>query len=210
MNEQHDITISDFLPPLTKDTVPAVVTKGAAKKRKRTVEDDNTNTDELKRRARLFCKCPEQWRSVSKYNPKRLEEFVTEKTYEQDQVLYDGVFDFAHSMYALLLDKLSGGGGYVEQELKSDISLRQCIEVEMANICQFLTNRYKLVALSTIDVTNAKRRQYLEAPPDPEIVEETNGTDNTDNCDQKGPDFMEHPDSRQHGPAADVTSATFS
>jgi hypothetical protein len=58
------------------------------------------------------------------------------------------------------------------------VSLRQCIEVEMSNISQFLTNRYKLAALSTIDVTNAKRRQYLEAPP-PEavIVEEENEAD---------------------------------
>ena len=206
----NDITVNDFLPQVTTDTVPAVVTtKGVSKKRKRT-EDDKTNTDELKKRARLFCKCPEQWRSVSKYNPKRLEEFVTEKTYEQDQVLYDGVFDFAHSMYALLVDKLSGGEGYVEQELKADISLRQCIEVEMSNICQYLTNRYKLAALSTIDVTNAKRRQYLEAPPPDPVVEEINGGTETHSGHEEGRDFMEHTDTSEHGPAADDVGGAFS
>ena len=203
---EHDVTVNDFLPQATTDAAPAVVTKGG-KKRKRT-EDDKTNTDELKKRARLFCKCPEQWRSVSKYNPKRLEEFVNEQTFSQDQVLYDGVFDFAHSMYALLLDKLSGGEGYVEQELKADVSLRQCIEVEMANVCQYLTNRYKLAALSTIDVTNAKRRQYLEAPPPDPVVEEIN--DPPDSCHEEGRDFMEHTDSSQHGPAADDVGGAFS
>jgi hypothetical protein len=205
----NDITVNDFLPQVTTDTAPAVVTK-ASKKRKRTVEDDKTNTDELKKRARFLCKCPEQWRSVSKYNTKRLEEFVNEKTYEQDQVLYDGVFDFAHSMYALLLDKLSGGEGFVEQELKADVSLRQCIEVEMANICQYLTNRYKLAALSTIDVTNAKRRQFLEAPPPDPVVEEINGAESKDSGHEEGRDFMEHTDTSEHGPAADDGGNAFS
>ena len=167
-----DATIREFLPP--PDATPQVVVKHGTKRKKKSVEDKE-NTEDLKRRARLYCKCPEQWRSISRYAPKRLEEFCQEQEFNRDEKMYNGIYEFAHSMYALAMDKLSLGDGYVEQELKADISLRQCIEIECGQLCKYLTNRYKFLALSTVDVTNGKRRQWFECPaPDP-IIEEING-----------------------------------
>jgi hypothetical protein len=192
--------INDFLPSSTDDVMPAVVVKNGAKRKRKAIEDKD-GLDELKRQARLYCKCPEQWRSVSRYAPKRLAEFCQEQQFSRDQQMYDNIFDAAHHMYAFAMDKLSRGNGYVENDLKSDVSLRECIEVELMAVCRFLTNRWKFMALSSIDIANAKRRQWIECPT-PVLVEEING-DDADSCDQDRD--VEH----VAEPAAPVTRSDF-
>ena len=130
---------------------------------------DDTD-DILKQKARLFAKTPEAWRSVSKYSASRLKEYVEENEHRQQQHLYETIFDFSHKIVGLVLDKLSKGDGYVQREVESDITIRQCIEQEMQNWVTFLSNRYKAIACLGIDVVNGKRRQSIEAPP---IIEET-------------------------------------
>ena len=158
-----------------KPTVPvppavAVTTK----KRKRVViADENDNI--LKQKARLFAKTPEAWRSVSKYSAARLKEYVEENEHRQQIHLYETIFDFTHKMVGVVIDKISRADGYVQNEIEADITIRQCIEMEMQNWVQFLSNRYKALACLGIDVVNGKKRQSIEAPP---IIEE-NGSNET-------------------------------
>jgi hypothetical protein len=160
----------DFEPYETKTTTVPPVAVTTTKKRKRVVSDDGD--DLLKQKARLFAKTPEAWRSVSKYSASRLKEYVDEHEHRQQQHLYETVFDFSHKIVGLVLDKLSKGDGYVQREVESDITIRQCIEQELQNWVQFLSNRYKAIACLGIDVVNGKKRQSIEAPP---IIEETDG-----------------------------------
>ena len=154
-----------------KPTIPvppavAVTTK----KRKRVIADEND--DILKQKARLFAKTPEAWRSVSKYSIVRLKEYVEEHEHQQQQHLYETIFDFTHKMVGVVMDKISSADGYVQNEIEADITIRQCIEMELQNWVQFLSNRYKALACLGIDVVNGKKRQSIEAPP---IIEETDG-----------------------------------
>jgi hypothetical protein len=169
--------IDDFLPTAPENT-PVKVTK---KKRKRSEKaEDVEELVELKKKAKFFCRCPEQWTTVSKMSKPRMKDWVAEKEYEKQAELYSTVAEFAHQMFAVVLDKLTRGDGYVETELKADQSLKECLRNELGSIVSYLTNRWRLGALTAIDVTNAKRRQLLERPPasrelEPEDILEING-----------------------------------
>ena len=163
----------DFEPYET--TVPPVAVTTTTKKRKRVIVEDGDDL-QIKQKARLFAKTPEAWRSVSKYSAVRLREYVEEHEHNQTQHLYETVFDFSHKIVGLVLDKLSKGDGYVQREIEADITIRQCIEMEMQNWVTFLSNRYKAIACLGIDVVNGKKRQSIEAPT--VIIEETTDGNN--------------------------------
>ena len=154
--------ISEYFQSTTTDAPsgkPEVVTK---KKRKRdTVSDDVTT---LRQKARLYCTCPQQWKSVSRYSQKRMEEFITEKDFERQQQIYTSVFGFVHQLWALAADTIARGNGHVQRELESDMSLRQSIEAEGTQFVQFLSNRWRLLALTGVDVFNGKKSQRLAEP----------------------------------------------
>ena len=150
----------------------SVVTPVVVSKKKRKRENDDGGLSDLKQKARLYCSCPQQWKSVSKYGLKRMEEFVQEKEFERQQQLFDNIFGFAHQFLALALDTVTKSNGFVQTEIENDLSLRQAIEAEGARFVQFLNNRWKLLALTSVDVFNGKRKQLLAEPPaEPEIVE---------------------------------------
>jgi hypothetical protein len=159
----------DFQPYTPTIPVPPVAVT-TTKKRKRVIVEDSD--DLLRQKARLFAKTPEAWRSVSKYSASRMKEYVEEHEHQQQQHLYETVFDFTHKMVGVVLDKISKADGYVQREVESDITIRQCIEIEMQNWVTFLSNRYKALACLGIDVVNGKKRQSIEAPV---IIEETDG-----------------------------------
>ena len=83
------------------------------------------------------------------------------------------VFDFVHRSWAFALDYVTAGNGYVREELEKDLSLLEAITYEGAQIAHLLTNRYKVLLLSLIDVTNGKKRQIKETPVIEEIYEDT-------------------------------------
>ena len=62
---------------------PVVVQKGnvtpKAPKRKRDTETKTHDTDELRKKARLYCSCAQQGKSVSRYSSQRMTEFVEER-----------------------------------------------------------------------------------------------------------------------------------
>ena len=123
-----------------------------------------TSDDELRQKARLICKCPQQWKSVSKYSTARLSEFVSEHEFAQQNNLHESLFGFVHDMWALCVDKMARGDGFVRNQIKNDLSLRAAFETEGQNFVQFLTNRYKIIALTAIDGFNGKKQQD-EAQP---------------------------------------------
>ena len=134
----------DFEPYETKTTTVTPVAVTTTNKRKRSIVEDGD--DLLRQKARLFAKTPEAWRSVSKYSAVRLKEYIEEHEHNQTQHLYETVFDFTHKMVGVVLDKISKADGYVQREVESDITIRQCIEIEMQNWVTFLSNRYKAFA----------------------------------------------------------------
>lgn len=144
---------------------------GPLRRRKRK-RDDGPEKNDLRQRARLFCKSPEQWRTVSRYSPKRLDEFIKEKQFDQQQVLYDTVFGFIHHVWSFGIDKISGGNGFVQEQLECDISLRQSIEEEGQHFVSLLTNKYKILALTCVDTFNGKKTQRAS---DPEIIQIKDG-----------------------------------
>ena len=125
----------------------------------------------------MYCKCPEQWKAISRYSPKRLSEFINEREFDNQQQLYETIFSFAHRLFAMTMDKMSLGNGHVQTELESDVSLRQAIEQEGSILVQFLTNKWKIAALTSVDVFNGKRQQMLSEPIDEPVIEEISADD---------------------------------
>ena len=169
------MSVDDFFEKIDNEQ-PKQVTAGKKRKAVTVTKEDHTD---LKKRARLYCKCPEQWKAVSRYNTKRLEEFCTEQEFTNQKELYNSIFGFVHSMIGMAMDTVSGGDGHVRDEIESDISLRQAIEHEGSHFAQLLSNRFKILALTLIDTYNGKQKEIKQRPPVP-IIEEVPDESNTD------------------------------
>jgi hypothetical protein len=165
MDDQQDI--SAFM---------ASEVKSETKNKKRKLRESAPD-DDIKQRARLLCKSQQEWKTVSRYNPVRMQEFIDEHTFNQQTMLHDSVFGFVHDMWALCVDKLFVGDGYIREQIKNDLSLRAAFEHEGQNLVQFMTNRYKIAVLTVVNGCNGKKRQQ-EAQP---VVIEVNGTDCPEN-----------------------------
>ena len=120
--------------------------------------------EDLRKRAQLFCTCPEMWRSVSRYSKERMETFVQENEFRQQQSLQLQVFDFVQRGLAFVTDKLSGGGGYVQEQIENDQNLRTAIQAEAGNFISLLNNKVKLFALMASDTCVGKMNQQLKEP----------------------------------------------
>ena len=147
--------MDDFFPP-NKETAQVTI-------KKRKVEKPIIDED-LRKRAQLFCTCPEMWRSVSRYNKERMETFVQENEFRQAQALQLQVFDFMQRGLAFVTDKLSGGGGYVQEQIENDQNLRTAIQAEAGNFISLLNNKVKLFALMASDTCVGKMNQTLKEP----------------------------------------------
>ena len=160
-----DVSVDRYMAATTTQPQPVV----KALKRKR--DNAETNT-ELKQKARLLCQCPEQWKSVSRYSDQRLMEFVQEKQFDQQRHLYNTVFGFTHTLWALAMDIILKGNGFVKQQIENDLSLRDAIEEEGVNFVSLFNNRCKFMALTTVDCFNGKRQQ-LVSQPETIVIEES-------------------------------------
>jgi hypothetical protein len=158
--------------PPTAPQTPAVVVTSGGKKRKKPASPPIAGVSELKQKARMLCGSPEQWRSVSRYPTSKLTEWVESKEFDRTSAFQESVFGFVHKTFALILDTVARGDGYVEEELLADQTLKSALIEEMYGLVGFLTNKYRIIALTTADCTHAKRRQWKEAPPPPVIIEE--------------------------------------
>ena len=139
-------------------------------------EDKREDNEEMKQKAKLYCKCTEQWKIISKYNPDKLKTWVEEKEFDQIKALHETIFSYATRVIGYGLDKMCKGDDYVDQEIQNDISLRESIEIECANWVQFLSNRFRIVTLLGVDIANGKLKQIKENKSTIVITEE-NGSD---------------------------------
>lgn len=190
------MSVSEYMADISTEPV---VEEVKAKKRKRE-QPDESELAALKQRARVYVKCPEQWKCIGRYNAKRLTEWLEEQEFSQSKALHASVFGFVHTLWALTLDTLTRGDGHVRQEIENDLSLRQCIEEEGARFVALLNNKCKLAALSSVGVFNGKKIQRLHEPPEQAHVEEIEaeavpGADHSQAvCDELGGEERERQD----------------
>ena len=162
------------------DLLPSQPEVVAPKTKKRKIQEEKKDDHiELKQKARLYCKCSEQWKIISKYSPDKLKVWVDEKEFDQTKALHDTVFNFTQRIIGFALDSLSMGDDYVNTEIQNDISLRQAIEIEAGNWVAFLSNRFKILALLSVDVANGKLKQREENKSTVTIVEQENGSNDS-------------------------------
>lgn len=168
--------VDDYMAPTTQET-PSIDEVKTTKKRKRATHSE-PDLETLRGKARLYCRCPEQWRSVSRYTHKRLREWVEEQEYSQQRELQDSIFGFAHKAWGLALDKLLQADGKVAEEINNDLTLAAAIQAEGSSFVQFLTNRWRIAALSFVDAFNGKRKEITSREPT-DTEQETNERDET-------------------------------
>ena len=82
----------------------------------------------------------------------------------RNETYIESLFGFIHKVLAVVCDKITAGGGHVEEQIMSDITLRLSIEQEGGSFIQFLTNRYKIVALTCVDTFNGKQKEISLRP----------------------------------------------
>ena len=158
----------------SSEVVDVPVTTQKTKKRK--IEDKKEDNEEMKQKAKLYCKCTEQWKIISKYNPDKLKTWVEEKEFDQIKALHETIFSFATRVIGFGLDKVCRGDDYVNKEIQNDISLMESIEIECADWVQFLSNRFKIVAVLGVDIANGKIKQVKENISTI-VIQEENGSD---------------------------------
>ena len=120
--------------------------KKTNKKKHTELKKTDTDTDDLKNRARFYCKSPDQWIIVKTYNRDRLEQFVIEHDFNTQQNLYESLFGFIHKVLAVVCDKLTAGGGHVEEQIL--FFYYSTTTIDRARRRQLLTNRYVLILLT--------------------------------------------------------------
>jgi hypothetical protein len=113
---------------------------------------------------------------------KQLRSYIDKKEFENNANLRSSVFDGVHRFYAFLADKLSAGG-YVQEKMLQDMSLRESIENEAIPLFKYLNNKAKIAFLSANNVVQGKIKQKAEAPVIEEIFSTSiNGEEQAQNC----------------------------
>ena len=136
--------------------------KNRKKRKKPYNRDDDHDMVELRKKAKSLCSCYEQYKSISKYKKDRLKDWIEQKSFDKDAALRNNIFDFVHRTYAAVMDIVSKGEGYVKERLENDISLRTAIEDEGRDLVKYLSNKTKILVLSTTGVCEGKIQQKLE------------------------------------------------
>ena len=149
--------------------------------------------EDLRNKARFYCTCPEQWRSVSRYSAERTLQFVQENEFREQQHLQNQVFDFVQRGLGYLIDKFSGGNGFVQHEIETDQSLRSAIQQEAGNFVSLLNNKVKLLALLATDTMTGKMNQKLQGPQIEDITQEIKNGNNAPNLFGEAPRQEEAP-----------------
>ncbi len=72
------------------------------------------------------------------------------------------VVGIIHKVLAVVCDTNTAGGDHVEEQIMSDITLRQSIEQEGGNFIQFLTNRHKIVSDVCRHIQRKAKRDFIE------------------------------------------------
>ena len=152
------------------------------KKRKKNdqAKKKSDEREDLRKRAKFHCACPEQWRTVSKYSNQRLQDFIENKQYEMDKSMQESVFSFIHKSVAIVLDMVGKADGHIEERVLNDLSLRESIEYEMVEIIKILNNKVKIATLCAIDFVEGKR-DHMKTLPSPIQIKDVSNNDSEEN-----------------------------
>lgn len=149
--------MNDDNAPLFADaSLPVPAAKISKKKRKK---DDDDEARALKHKAKYYCRDPKEWRIVSKYSKDKLETYLSDQEFLSAAKIAEQISSFTQNFYAMVLDKVTKSDGYVEQEIKNDLTLRDAISRELVEYVKHITNRFQIAIFSTVNVINGKRKQ---------------------------------------------------
>jgi len=190
MTDIENVDMSAFLvdDSIKSEHKPVVVTGKANKKKKsRSSPYDrkgDTELQDMRATAKSLCNSYEQYRSVSKYKKERLRDWLEQKQFDNDAVLRESVFSFAHKAYAYAVDFLTKGGGHVKERMSNDLSLRTAIEDEGRDMVKWLNNKSKIAFLTMNDTFEGKMEQRIEdknnTPATIEEIHQEYGTTGTE------------------------------
>lgn len=168
--------ISNFSPAETNDDPSEVVVKKTKsnKKRKRDDTDLEDERESLKKQAKYYCSCAEQYATISRYSNAKLKEFIIHKQFEFDSRTKDSVFSFIHSSIATVLDTITQAEGHVANKIEQETQIRECLEMEGSYLIQYLNTKIRLLSLIVINTINGKKEHNATKPP---IIEEISEDD---------------------------------
>ena len=159
----HAEDIEAFFPKPTSDDKKnnsdqkEETTKSKPSKRKRD-DDQEDEKEQIRKQCKYYCGSPAEWNIVRKYKFERQKEYVEEKRFLEEKQLSETVFNATHNCLGVVLDYVTQGDGYVENEIKNDLSLRHAIEEEFQNILYLFNNKIKILFLTSIDELQHVRR----------------------------------------------------
>ena len=168
----HAEDIDAFFPKSDKVTSgdqKEETTKSKPSKRK-TPDDQEDEKEQIRKQCKYYCGSPAEWNIVRKYKFERQKEYVEEKRFLEEKQLSETVFNATHNCLGVVLDYVTQGEGYVENEIKNDLSLRHAIEEEFQNILYLFNNKIKILFLTSVNVWNGHRIRLRNQPPKPTIV----------------------------------------
>ena len=140
-------------------SMPNTVNVTKTKKRK---PEEDPDVTELKHRCKFHCKDIKEWRTVSKYNKIKLEEYLSDRTFMDSAQMCQNFSHVALETYAFILDKVVKVNGFEEQEMNSDVTLKDAISREMIEIVTKITNRIQILILTSVNIFNGKKKQLKD------------------------------------------------
>ena len=132
------------------------------------------SVEELRLTAKSHCHTPDEWHNVSTMSKSKLQKYIAEQEFNQNQNMKLTFFSVLHKIFAFAVDTVSRGNGHVQQQLLNDLPLQHAIEDEALPLLAYLNNRSKLLMLFAHDVIQGKMTQR-SLEPEPKIVLEENG-----------------------------------
>jgi hypothetical protein len=151
--------IDAYMAPVVASVVTPVVTRTKPEKRKRPEADSSIA------QARLMCESAEEYLKVSNMNATKIEQFISEKQYTKSKQLTNTIFGAIHELIAIAADTVIRGDGHIKDEIMRDVSLKSAIIDECDNWASYLSNRWKIGILLSIDVFNGKRTCFSNQSP---------------------------------------------
>jgi hypothetical protein len=131
------------------------------------------SVEELRLTAKSHCHTPHDWHNVSTMSKSKLQKYIAEQEFNQNQNLKLTFFSGLHKIFAFAVDTVSRANGHVQKQLLSDLVLQQAVEDEALPLLSYLNNRSKIAMLFFHDVIQGKMTQR-SMEPESEIVLEEN------------------------------------
>ena len=130
------------------------------------------SVEELRLTAKSHCHTPHDWHNVSTMSKSKLQKYIAEQEFNQNQNLKLTFFSGLHKIFAFAVDTVSRANGHVQKQLLGDLVLQQAIEDEALPLLSYLNNRSKIAMLFFHDVIQGKMTQRSMEPESKIVLEE--------------------------------------